>query len=164
MLRSRLSKKRKGGVWYLSDIITFISSLFGTLTMLFIAALVIFIMHVNVYVYVNGVLLYDVPNTDNILMTYMETTNQGYRMRDLLTYAVYMENMSFRIGDTEVDLQRTSPIIMNTLTKKPYTLTLETDLSSYELAKAGVPGEHAVAKHTIVQAGEKRALLRLWSG
>ena len=149
---------------YLSDLIAFIASLFGTLTMLFIAALALFIMHVNVNVYVNGVLLHDAPNADNMMLTYLETTNQGHMMRDLMTYAVHFESTNFTIGEKEIELKKTSPIIMNSMTDKPYTLVLDTGFSKYELARVGKHTEYSVKTEAIVQAGEKTAKLTLWSG
>ncbi|MEM5804487.1 MAG: hypothetical protein QXU82_01420 [Candidatus Aenigmatarchaeota archaeon] len=157
-------RKGKGGIFYLTDIFTFITSLFGTLTMLFIAALVMFIMHVNVTVYVNGVLLYDSPNADNIMISYLETTDHGYRIRDLLTYSVSAGSTNFTLNGNEIDLKRSSAIIMSQLTDKPYTLMLEAGGRKTELARMGVHTEHAVRTEYVVQAGKDRAALSLWSG
>jgi hypothetical protein len=132
--------------------------------MLFIAALVMFIMHVNVTVYVNGVLLYDVPNTDNIMLSYLETTDHGYRMRDLLAYSAEIGSTNFTMNGEEVDLKKSSTIIMNQLTDKPYTLTLEAGLQKTNLANVGVHTEYSVKTQYVVQAGKEREVLTLWSG
>jgi len=155
---------RKGGIFYLTDIFTFITSLFGTLSMLFIAALVMFIMHVNVTVYVDGVLLYNAPNVDNIMLSYLETTDHGYRMRDLLAYSVDVGSTNFTLNGEDIDLKKTSTIIMNQLTDKPYTLTLGADLKKNKLANVGVHTEYSVKTEYVIQAGEGRTVLSLWSG
>lgn len=127
----------KGGSTYLTDVLSAVMSLIGSITMVAIAVLVVFLGTITIASIVDGK-LYGGTIDDSIVMTYMESTADGYRMRDLLTYAVYFDDVEVYIPDAgTIDLCQESSEIMSKLTDNPYVLSLKAGQNVHILSQNG---------------------------
>jgi hypothetical protein len=159
---SRKGANGKGTVWYFSDIVVAVTSLVGTLFMMFIAALILFVLSSRLDVSVVGLMLYATPKADNTLMTYMDTTAGGYTMNDLLSYAVLADNDTFMLDGKSIDIKPISAEIMGKITTRPYTLRLQVGDKSMVLASVGkAEAVENIVTQTVVQGGENEGKLTL---
>lgn len=129
--------KFKGTVTYLSDVITAITSMFFTLFMLFISALVVFIMHVNITSTVYGDVLYDVPVSGMYLNAILDSQNESMQIKDLLADAVWFGSEKFKIGKTSFDLKTIFTSTAKRLGVYEYSANLQTGEKNILLAKSG---------------------------
>ncbi|MEM5814208.1 MAG: hypothetical protein QXD77_00100 [Candidatus Aenigmatarchaeota archaeon] len=129
--------KAKGTVWYFSDIAVAITSLMGTLFMLFVAALMMFVLSSQLDVNVLGVLMYAAPKTDNMLLTYLDSTADGHPMKELLAYAELAGNDTFELDGKTYDIKAESAALMGRITDRAYTLKLRIGETDVKLASVG---------------------------
>ena len=145
----------------LSDLVLFITTLIGVTFMLSISALAVFIVNVNIEGKVIGDTLYGDPLTDNILMSFTEITENGIRMRDILTYSVWYGSDTVTIRGDEYRITEISTAAMNKLSRNPYRLILETPKGEFTIASYGYVIGKKSASMTIT-ADEKEGRLILW--
>jgi hypothetical protein len=147
-------KRLRGTVWYFGDIAVAITSLIGTLFMLFMAAMIMFVLNVQLDANVIGVLMYSTPKADNMLFTYLDSTADGHQMKELLAYSELTGNSTFTLDGKAVDIRNASAAIMGKITAKPYTLSLMVGSNSVRLASAGkVEAVENIKTETMVQGG-----------
>ena len=152
----------KGTVWYLSDTVIAITSLFMVLFMLFIAAVVLFVTNLRVDVDVLGTLLFEEPRTDNVLLAYLDTTSDGRSMGELLAYGVAAGNDTFMLDGREVKLAELSARLLPQLTTKTFKMTLKLPDGDKVLASRGkVTKESDIITTVPIAAGKKQASLIL---
>jgi hypothetical protein len=152
----------KGTIWYLSDVVIAITSLFMVLFMLFIAAVVLFVTNLRVDVDVLGRLLFEEPRTDNILFAYLDTTASDHSMGELMAYAVAAGNDNFVLDGQQFRMAELSDRLMPRLTTKTYKLTIEMTEGKMILASRGkVTKESSIVASVPIVAGKKQANLIL---
>jgi hypothetical protein len=155
----------KGTVWYLSDVVIAITSLFMVLFMLFIAAVVLFVTNLRVDVDVLGFLLFEEPRVDNMLLAYMDTTVDGHSMAELLAYGVASGSDGFVLDGKQTDLTELSGSMMPQLTTRTFSLTLELSEGKKVLASRGkVMKEAEIVSRVPIVAGGNEADLVLEVG
>jgi hypothetical protein len=149
----------RGTVAYLSLIITCIVSIVLVFAVLAVINILVFA-HGKIAVDVTKRFIYLEPKSENSLMVFLESTHEGMRMRDWLTYAVYLN----RVGNIEVSgksimLKDASRKLMNKISKN-YMLRLAVDGSVHELASSGRLEKPQRAEY-IIQAGDETGRLEL---
>ena len=148
-------------MFMLSDIILFVTTLIGVTFMLSISALAVFIVNVNIEGRVIGDILYDDPLTGNTLMAFTELTEDGIKMRDMLTYSVWYGNDMIKLRGDEYNITEISTASMDKLTKKPYKLVLETPDRDIVIASySDVLGKKSASM--TITADNKEGRLVLW--
>lgn len=153
---------RKGTVWYFSDIATAITSLMGTLFMLFVAALIMFVLSTQLDVNVIGTLMYSTPKADNMLLTYMDSTVDGHPMKDLLSYAELTGSETFTLDGKAYDLKGESSKLMGTIVNRAYTLQLDIGPMPVKLASVGkAEAIENIKSEAMVQGGANSGKLTL---
>jgi len=153
----------KGTVWYLADIVVAITSLFMVMFMLFIAAVVVFVTNVKIETDVIGTILYSDSMVDNAMLAYMDSTEGGRTMAELLAYAAVAGNESFTLQGKDYDMAAISDPLMKSMLDRPYRLTLILDTGQKViLAQYGrVLNETAVRSQAPIIAGGTVAMLDL---
>jgi hypothetical protein len=151
----------KGGVWYLSDIVMAIVTIFSVLFMLLISAFNVFTLNTNVQVTVLGGVLHEEPRADNSLLVYLDTTRDGRSMAEWLALGVSAGSMTYTYRGKEVDLAALSGALMEQLQEsRAYKLTLEMDGKVNVLASRGKATSPNSAESWVI-AGDKEAKLAL---
>ena len=144
----------RGTAWYFGDIAVAITSLIGTLFMLFMAGMIMFVLNVQLDANVIGTLMYSTPKADNILLTYLDSTADGHQMKELLAYSEMTGNTTFTLGGKLIDVRNDSAKIMGKITAKPYTLSLAVGGNTVRLASAGkAEAVENIQTETMVQGG-----------
>lgn len=128
----------KGGVTYLSDVITAITSMFSNLFMLFIAALVVFFVNANITSNVYGDVLYNTPYSDIALNAILDSQYEGFQIKDLLAFSTWLGSETFDYGNKKIELKKAISSTATKLGVGEYTATLTLGGKTIELAKAGV--------------------------
>lgn len=116
-----------------------ITSMLSVLFMLFIAALVIFIVSTQVDVNVVGFLLYAEPKADTTLLTFLDSTSGEHSMKELLSYAIFQGGTDFTLDGQEIDLKATSAGLMGEITNKAHRLSMEFEEGTVDLSSKGKP-------------------------
>lgn len=157
-----MKKQRKGTAWYFSDTITAVTALATTPVFLLAGALILFAVNVQLEVNVMGGLMYETPRADTILLTYLDSTNDGVPMKDLLAYAVWLDSTTVYGTSREVDVKSESLALMKKITDKPYALTLNLNGKDTKLAGFGdITIGKTVKTEAMIQGGEKSGKLTL---
>ena len=155
----------KGSTWYFSDVITAVTSMFGVLFMLFMAALILFVMSSQLDVNVTGGLLYDVPRADAMLLTFLDSSSNGYQMKELLDYAVATNSMDIVVNGQVIDVKKASAEVMGKITGEPYSISVQSAGLSGKLASNGaveaLTPKETVNSEAIVYGGGTNAKLTL---
>jgi len=153
---------KKGTVWYLSDVVVAITSMMTVLFMLFIGALIIFVLNSQLEVNVIGLMLYSTPKADSILLTYLDSTAEKHPMKELLSYALLEGKTSITLEGREIDLKERSKELMEQITSKAYSLKITLGGEKVVLAQKGKPeAVPHIETETFVQAGKNREKLVL---
>jgi len=152
----------KGTVWYFSDIVAAITTMITMMFMLFVCAILLFTLSTQLDVNVIGKLMYETPKMDTALLTYLDSTDHGYSMKELLSYAVYNENYGFSLAGQGYDMKSDSVVLLDKiLPGKPYVLKIRTGDAETVLASKGkIIGENITAE-TFIQGGENSGRLYL---
>ncbi|MFH0829710.1 MAG: hypothetical protein V1887_00935 [Candidatus Aenigmatarchaeota archaeon] len=157
--------RMKGSTWYFSDVITAVTSMFGTLFMLFMAALILFVMSSQLDVNVTGGLLYDVPRADAMLLTFLDSSSNGYQMKELLDYAVVNDSMNVTINGQAIDVKKASAEVMAAMTDEPYSINIQSTGLTEKLASKGaievLTSKETVNSEAVVYGGGVNAKLTL---
>jgi hypothetical protein len=153
---------KKGTAWYFGEIPTGLASLIGTVFMLIVAAMIMFVVSINLDVNVTGNIMHAVPKADSTVLTFLDSTAEGYPMKDLLSYAAYKGGTTITVDGKSIDLKAQAESLMDQLTDRAYTLTLETGDFSEVLSTTGmvesVKNTKVVA---VIQGGENSGTLTL---
>ncbi|HLE07720.1 MAG TPA: hypothetical protein VI933_03805 [archaeon] len=99
MSKSNKFSRKKGTITYLSDVMMAVLSMFSTLFMLFVSAIVIFLLHINMTGTVYGDVYYDTPAAGNEMNSILEYSHHGIPFKDILPYFVFSNS-----GDTDTKI------------------------------------------------------------
>ena len=160
MLKSE--NKKKGTVTYLSDIVVGITTIFTTLFMLFVTALVVFLINTQITSVAYGEVLWDGPVSGAAMNSILDYQYGNFQIKDLLADAVWFGKEKFPVGaQTEVDLKQILPNIIKSYGVEEYTANLEIGSSKILLGRAGIKAEKYLkcSEHKIF-AGGKTGLLK----
>ncbi len=163
MLKSaEVGKKIKGTVTYLSDVIVAITSMFSTLFMLFVAGLVVFLIHTNITSTVYGENLYETAEAGSALTAVLDSkdSSTGVQVKDLLAYSVWVNSENFDYNGAQADLKKIVSSISRNFGLREYSSTLTIGGKNILLAKSGIREEKNMkcAEHKIFADGEAGVL------
>jgi len=129
--------RRKGTAWYFSDIAIAVTSLFGILFLLLMAAMIMFVLSSRLEIGVIGTMMYSTPKADNLLLTFLDSTSDGHSMKELLSYGMLKGGTDFSLDGKKIDLKATSAEMMNKITTTAYALKLDVGGKDVTLASSG---------------------------
>ena len=155
MLKSE--NKKKGTVTYLSDIVVGITTMFTTLFMLFVAALVVFLIETQMTSIVYGEVLWDGPVSGAAMNSILDYQQGNSQIKDLLADAVWFGKEKFPVdAQAEVDLKQILPGTIKSYGIEEYTANLEIGNSKILLGRAGIIAEKQLkcAEHKIYAGGK----------
>ena len=108
---------------YFTDMVLLVVTLVTTTFSLIFVGLLVYYSELKVDVTVSGTLVLE-PKNENLLMTLVEVTEQGHRMRDLLTFSVATNSNIVEIAGKNIDVgTATERIISGIVRERPYLVT-----------------------------------------
>lgn len=149
--------KLKGGVTYLSDVIVAITSMFSTMFMLFIAALMIFIVNSNIVSTVYGDLLYDAPAAGLIMTDILDTPyDDSLFIKDVLAYSIWMGSDNFDLKGKKADVKTLISSALTSFGVSEYSANFTIGEREIPLPRAGIKpqSELKCADHKIFADGK----------
>ena len=164
MLKSE--NKKKGTVTYLSDIVVGITTMFTTLFMLFVSALVVFLISTQITSIAYGQILWDGPVSGTAMNSILDYQHGNFQVKDLLADAIWFGKEKFPVNsEAEIDLKQILPSIIKSYGIEEYTANLQIGDSKILLARAGIENEKQLkcAEHKIY-AGGKTGVFRFCMG
>ena len=150
-------RKRKGGATYFSDIVSSVTSLGIMFIIVLLVSITSFFLESGVRGSLYTGVLYKDPMTEKIMMNYMDYTENGINMGELVTLAVYNGNTTFDYGGKEIDLGELSSRVLNSLTIVKGKLILEIDGKEFVLVNQ--KGDFTNRATILIKAGAKDAKL-----
>ena len=150
-------KGLKGSVWYLSDVISAIVSMFTIIFLLFVGSLVVFISQVTIQGQVIGQILYEEPLADNMLTAVLDTTVNDMTVAQLLPYVVDQQAPTVNVNGKTYDVGTHVADTINFLTIRGYKLEI---VNGPTIASKGTFTEH-IESSAPVMAGSKSYTVRL---
>ncbi len=141
---SKFNKKisgLKGTVTYLSDIITAVTTMFTTMFMLFVSAIVIFLLHVNMTGSVYGDVYYDTPAVGSQLTAILDYNYQGMEFKELLPYFAFYGSDKLEIGGETYDAKIAAAEIIKNFKITEHKAMLSLGSQKIVLSKGGVKPE-----------------------
>lgn len=115
----------KGGIPYLSLIIVFITSVFLVFFSILMTGIALYILKPELQVHVIGEITYEQPKAENILLTFLGSTDKGRKMSDLIAWSVYFDKTEFYLDGEKINAEESSKSVIEKITEV-YKLTLET--------------------------------------
>ena len=148
----------KGGMQYFSQVFTAISSIFGIVILLLIGAIVLFLAQeaLSMEGTTFGYFLYEKPQAEAVLLTYLDSTYEGERMSNILAKAVYED-------DFKIAFKASKEILDKFVTTYRISM-LDGTGTSQELFFVGSMNRRSEYAETIVAVNGKTYLLRLQVG
>ena len=133
--------RMKGTVTYLSDIITAVTTMFTTMFMLFVSAIVIFLLHVNMTGSVYGDVYYDTPAVGSQLTAILDYNYQGMEFKDILPYFAFYGSDKIKINSKTYDAKIAAAEIIKNFKITEHKATLSLGSQKIILSKGGVKPE-----------------------
>ena len=132
------ANKSKGTVTYLSDAVMAITTMISTVFMLFISALVIFIINTHVSVAIYGDTYYDTPLSGEALNVILDSQYQNFYIKDLIADAVWFNSDLIKVsGAKTIDLKAAVADSAGKANLQEYSAELEISGRKIPLASAG---------------------------
>ncbi len=156
----KLDSKRKGTVTYLSDVVVGITSMFTTLFMLFVSALVVFIINTQITSIAYGEVYYDSTVSGSAMNSILDYHYEEFQIKDLLVHAVWFGNYKFPVSaQSEVDLKQIFPNIVKLYGIDEHSATLKIGDAETLISKSGIKTEKQMkcAEHKIFIEGKTGA-------